>query len=261
MSQEMDASTRGRPRVAVVSGAASGIGAAAAEAFAAAGCRVVIADRDEEAAESHAETLRARGYATRAAHVDVTDAVSVAGLFAGVKTEYHGCDVLINSAGISGTTDFEEVTLESWNRMLSINVTGTLLMAQGAVELMKQSGSGRIVNISSVNGLRATRGRTVYGTSKAAVIGLTRQMAIELAAYRITVNAVAPGPIDTPMTRAFYTPTVREAWNRQIPLARFGTTEEVAAACRFLASPEASYVTGHTLPVDGGFTAAGLLEV
>jgi 3-oxoacyl-[acyl-carrier protein] reductase len=151
--------------------------------------------------------------------------------------------------------------LERWNSTIAINVTGALLMTQHAIPLMKRGSRGRVVNISSISGVRASAGRMAYGTSKAAIIGLTRQLAIELAADNITVNAVAPGPVDTATARAVHTELTRESYLRLIPMKRYGRPEEVAAAVSFLCSADASYITGHTIPVDGGYLAAGVLEI
>lgn len=247
-------------RVVVVTGGAAGIGAAIADRFCNDGYLVVIADINEAAARARARVLRGRGHQSIAEPVDVSSSDSINQLFQQIQTRVGYCDVLINNAGIAGSTPLEELPLRQWEKTLSVNVTGTLLASRAVLPLMRLRGQGRIVNMASVSGLRAGIGRTAYGTSKAAVIGLTRQMAVELAGERITVNTVAPGPVDTAMTRQFYTPAMREGWRQQIPAGRFGTPEEVAAAFAFLASPESSYITGHTLPVDGGFMSAGVLS-
>ena len=141
---------------------------------------------------------------------------------------------------------------------MNVNVVGTLLCAQAASRLMLRRRWGRIVNIASVAGIRAVgTGRTAYGTSKAAVIALTRQMAVELAEHGITANAVAPGPVDTPMTRVLHTDQFRDEYAKAIPMNRYGTTPEIAAAVMYLVSDAASYTTGVVLPVDGGFLACG----
>jgi 3-oxoacyl-[acyl-carrier protein] reductase len=141
---------------------------------------------------------------------------------------------------------------------MEINVTGAMLCAQRAARLMVPRRWGRIINIASVAGLRAVgTGRTAYGTSKAALVALTRQIAVELAADGITANAICPGPIDTPLTRVLHSDQFRSEYTRAIPMSRYGTTEEIAFAAAFLASDGASYITGIALPVDGGFLAAG----
>jgi NAD(P)-dependent dehydrogenase (short-subunit alcohol dehydrogenase family) len=143
---------------------------------------------------------------------------------------------------------------------MNINLTGTLLCSQRAARLMVLRHWGRIINIASVAGMRAVgKGRTAYGTSKAAVIGLTRQIASELAEHGITANAIAPGPVDTPMTEVLHSPAFREAYTSAIPMKRYGAPDEIAAAVSFLASENAAYITGVAIPVDGGFMSAGAL--
>lgn len=196
--------------------------------------------------------------ATHALRLDVTDAASVEACFAEVDARWGRCDVVVNNAGIARTFPFLDFPLDSWKAHLDVNVTGVLLCAQQGARLMRRRAWGRIINVASVAGMRAVGvGRTGYGTSKAAVIGLTRQMAVELAAHGITANAVAPGPVDTPMTRVLHTDRFREDYSSAIPMRRYGTQEEVAATVAFLASEEASYITGAVLPVDGGFLASG----
>jgi NAD(P)-dependent dehydrogenase (short-subunit alcohol dehydrogenase family) len=167
----------------------------------------------------------------------------------------------VNNAGIATTAPVSELPLERWNSTMAVNVTGALLMTQSAIPLMKKGGWGRIVNISSISGVRASAGRIAYGTSKAAIIGLTRQLAIELAPDNITVNSVAPGPVDTATARALHTELTRQSYVRMIPMRRYGRPEEIAAAVSFLCSEDASYITGHTIPVDGGYLAAGVIEI
>jgi NAD(P)-dependent dehydrogenase (short-subunit alcohol dehydrogenase family) len=196
--------------------------------------------------------------ATHALRLDVTHAASVEACFAEVDARWGRCDVVVNNAGIARTFPFLDFPLDSWKAHLDVNVTGVLLCAQQGARLMRRRAWGRIINVASVAGMRAVGvGRTGYGTSKAAVIGLTRQMAVELAAHGITANAVAPGPVDTPMTRVLHTDRFREDYSSAIPMRRYGTQEEVAATVAFLASDEASYITGAVLPVDGGFLASG----
>jgi 3-oxoacyl-[acyl-carrier protein] reductase len=193
--------------------------------------------------------------------VDVSAAGSVVALFEWLTRDLGRCDVLVNNAGIASTASVSELGLERWNSTIAVNVTGALLMTQHAIPLMKKGGRGRIVNISSISGVRASAGRIAYGTSKAAIIGLTRQLAIELALDNITVNSVAPGPVDTATARAVHTELTRQSYLRLIPMKRFGRPEEIAAAVSFLCSEDASYITGHTIPVDGGYLAAGVLDI
>ena len=245
-------------RVALVTGAAKGIGAAIADRLARDGRHVVIGDIDDAEAGAKAEALRAAGHRADAVRLDVSQPESVAAAFAELDRRFGRCDIVVNNAGIAKTAPFLDFPLESWQAHLNVNVTGVLLCSQHGGRLMRREGWGRIVNIASVAGLRAVGvGRTGYGTSKAAVIGLTRQMAVELAEHHITANAVAPGPVDTPMTRVLHSPEFRQAYTSALPMRRYGTPEEIAAAVAYFASEDAGYVTGTVLPLDGGFYASG----
>lgn len=248
----------GQQRVALITGAAKGIGAAIADRLARDGMRVLVGDIDEVQARAKADELTQAGFAAAPLQIDIGKAASVAAAFDVIDKQWGRCDVVVNNAGIAKTYPFVDFPLESWQAHLDINVTGVLLCAQhGARRMMKQRW-GRIINISSVAGMRAVGvGRTGYGTSKAAVIGLTRQMAVELAEHGITANAVAPGPVDTPMTRVLHSPEFRETYTNAIPMRRYGTVDEMAAAVGYLASEGAAYVTGIVIPVDGGFLASG----
>jgi NAD(P)-dependent dehydrogenase (short-subunit alcohol dehydrogenase family) len=245
-------------RVAVVTGGAQGIGAEVCERLAASSFRVVVADRDAAAGEATAARLRQAGGQAAALPLDVADAESVVRCFAQVERDWGRCDVLVNSAGIAKVMPFLEFPLDNFQATMAVNVTGTFLCGQAAARLMARHRWGRIVNIASVAGLRAVgTGRTAYGTSKGAVVALTRQMAVELAEHGITANAVCPGPVDTPMTRVLHTDRFREEYSKAIPMNRYGTSGEIAAAVMYLVSEEAGYVSGIAMPVDGGFLASG----
>ena len=245
-------------RVALVTGGAKGIGAEVCARLAAAGHRVLVADIDLDAARATAQQLREAGGRADAIALDVGRPESVAAAFAQVEREQGRCDILVNSAGIAKVFAFLDFPLDNFVATMNVNVTGTLLCAQAAARLMVKKRWGRIVNIASVAGLRAVgTGRTAYGTSKGAVIALTRQMAVELAEHGITANAVAPGPVDTPMTQVLHSAQFRQEYAKAIPMNRYGSTGEIAAAVMYLVSEEARYTTGIAMPVDGGFLASG----
>jgi 3-oxoacyl-[acyl-carrier protein] reductase len=245
-------------RIALITGAAKGIGAAIALKLARDGLHVLIGDIDEPQAQATADAMNAEGLAASPIRLDVSDANSVGAAFETIDRQWGRCDIVVNNAGIAKTFPFVEFPLESWQAHLNVNVTGVLLCAQHGARRMMQQRWGRIINIASVAGMRAVGvGRTGYGTSKAAVIGLTRQMAVELAEYNITANAIAPGPVDTPMTKVLHSPEFRHAYTSAIPMNRYGTPEEVAAAVSYLASDGAAYTTGIVIPIDGGFLASG----
>ena len=247
-------------RVALVTGAAVGIGAAIAERLARDGMSVLVSDRDEAEADRTASRLREQGLAAEPLRLDVGDADSVAAAFGIIAGRHGRCDVMVNNAGIAKTFPFLEFPIENFTATMAVNVTGTLLCAQHAARMMVPHGWGRIVNIASVAGMRSVgRGRTAYGTSKAAVIGLTRQMASELAEHGITANAVAPGPVDTPMTEVLHSAEFRGSYTAAVPMKRYGRPAEIADIVAFLASDHAAYITGAAIPVDGGFMAAGAL--
>ena len=245
-------------RVAVVTGGAMGIGAAVCQQLAKSGFTVVVADLDLTAATAMAGTLANEGHMAEAIQMDVGQPESVASGFSRISGQHGRCDVLVNCAGIAKVFPFLDFPLDNFIATMNVNVIGTLLCSQHAARLMTKNRWGRIVNIASVAGMRAVgKGRTAYGTSKGAVIALTRQMAVELADYGITANAVAPGPVDTPMTQVLHTDKFRAEYASAIPMKRYGTTVEIASAVSYLASEAASYVSGIVMPVDGGFLSAG----
>jgi len=246
------------PRVAVITGAAVGIGAAVAKRLAQDGFHVMVTDRDVKAATQTARSIEKAGGLATPHELDVGNPESIAQAFDAIRRTVGRCDVLVNNAGIAKTYPFIDFPLDNWNATMNINVTGTLLCSQHAARLMRKRRWGRIISIASVAGMRAVgSGRTAYGTSKAAVIGLMRQIAAELTVEGITANAIAPGPVDTPLTQVLHSPAFRQAYTAAIPAGRYGLTTEIAAMAAFLASDQAAYISGAVIPVDGGFYAAG----
>jgi len=243
-------------KVAVVTGGARGIGEGIARLMLSEGAQVHLVDVNRDTVE---ETAGALGDSAHGLAGDVSDPASVETFIQSVVDTAGRIDILVNCAGIGTQAPFLDTPIELWNRAMSINLTGTFLCSRHAARAMANTGGGSIVNIASISGARAGTGRTVYGTTKAGIIHLTRQMAIELAAHGIRANAVSPGPVDTEMTKQVHTQSQRERYYAVIPLARYGTIAEIAQAVVFLASDEASYITGHNIFADGGFMAAGLL--
>ena len=238
-------------KVAIVTGGLSGIGDAIAHRFADEGARVIAADLATDAAEL--DDGRVAPFQT-----DVADPASVDRLVSAVVAKYGRLDCLVNSAGIGADVPFLETTLETFDRIIAINLRGSFIVGQRAARAMRDSGGGAILNIASVSGVIGNVGRSAYGASKGGVVLLSKVMAVDLAAYGIRVNVLAPGPISTPLTDAVHTPAVREKWHEQTILRRYGRPDEMAGAAVFLCSDDASYITGHVLAADGGFLAAGL---
>ncbi len=244
-------------KVALVTGAARGIGLATTRRFLADGYRVALLDIDAETlARAHAGLARTGETLTLAC--DVADEKGVAEAVAAIDSAFGRLDALINNAGIAVFKPLLDTTCAEWQRTLAVNLTGPFLCVQAAAPVMARGGGGAIVNITSISGLRASTLRVAYGTSKAALSHLTRQQAAELAALNIRVNAVAPGPVDTAMARAVHSPAIRADYHDAIPLNRYGLEEEIADAILYLCSERASYITGQTLAVDGGFDATGI---
>ncbi len=244
-------------KAALVTGAARGIGLATAKRFLADGWRVALLDIDGENLQRTYGALAAPD-TTLAIECDVADPAGVKRALDTVAERFGRLDALVNNAGIAIFKPILEVSYEDWSRVLAVNLTGPFLCTQAAAPLMRDSGGGAVVNITSISGLRASTLRTAYGTSKAGLAQLTQQQAIELASLGIRVNAVAPGPVDTAMAKAVHTPDIRAAYHDAIPLDRYGLEEELAEAIFFLCSERASYITGQTLAVDGGFEATGI---
>jgi 3-oxoacyl-[acyl-carrier protein] reductase len=246
-----------KDKVALITGSGRGIGAACAERFAAEGAAVMVADKDPETAAATAAAIGAAGGEAASLRADVSVPEECAEMVRATVDRFGRIDLLVNNAGIGMHRLFLKTTLEEWERVLRINLTGVFLTAQAAARRMADQKSGRIINIGSISGQRGGTGRSAYGTAKAGVHQLTRIMAVELAPLGIAVNAVAPGPVRTDITN--YGPRQNQAYLDRIPMGDFGSREAVASAVLYLASDECGFVTGHVLNVDGGFGAAGLM--
>jgi 3-oxoacyl-[acyl-carrier protein] reductase len=240
-----------KDKVALVTGASQGIGRAIALAFAQSGAKVAVAARQVGKLEELVKEIEAAGGEALAVPLDVADPAQVKTAFAAVLAKFGKLDVLVNNAAITKDTLALRMKLEDWDAVLRTNLTGTYLCIQQALGAMLKARYGRIVNITSVVAQTGNAGQANYVSSKAGVIGLTRAIAVEVASRSITVNAVAPGFIETPMTDPL-SPELKEKMKSMIPLGRFGTDKEIASAVMFLASDEAAYITGQVLDVNGG---------
>jgi NAD(P)-dependent dehydrogenase (short-subunit alcohol dehydrogenase family) len=246
-----------KDKVAIITGSARGIGRAIAEAMAREGARVVVTDRDGEEASKTAQSIGAAAIAIQA---DVSSAEDIKALFEDTVKALGRIDVLVNNAGIGSTRLVVDIGLEEWERIIRVNLTGAFLCSQQAARSMiAQGAGGKIINIVSLSGQKGGVGRSAYGASKAGLEVLNKIMAVEFAEHGINVNAIAPGPIMTETGKGMHTQETVEAYHRLIPQRRYGEPSEIATAAVFLASDDASYITGHTLNVDGGFLAAGLM--
>jgi len=245
-------------RIAIVTGGGSGLGAGIAERFAEEGARLVLADLNGANAEAVAEKIRQGQADAIAVETDVTDYAAAGDLVARTIDKFGTVDILVNSAGTSRHMTFLDANPEDFQAIMKVNLEGTMYCGQHAGRIMVKNGYGRIINIASISGERAGIGRTGYGVSKFAVIGLTKQMALELGPQGVTVNAVGPGPVDTPLTKVAHSEETRRAYLDLIPLNRYGKVEEMADAAAYLAGEQAAYVNGHVLFVDGGFVSVGI---
>jgi NAD(P)-dependent dehydrogenase (short-subunit alcohol dehydrogenase family) len=249
--------TSGPNKVVLVTGAARGIGLATASRFLEDGWRVAMLDILGDTLRSAVDELGCAD-ALLAIEADVSDPKAVQAAVQQAHRRFGRIDALVNNAGIAVFKPMLEVTLEDWQRVLAVNLTGPFLMTQAVAPIMRDQGGGAVVNITSISGLRASTLRVAYGTSKAGLTHLTKQQAAELGEYGIRVNAVAPGPVDTAMAKAVHTPEIRADYHDHIPLNRYGLESELAGAIRFLCGEEAGYITGQVLAVDGGFEATGV---
>jgi len=248
-----------KDKVALVTGARQGMGKAHALALASQGAKVIVTDIDESECQKVVNEIESQGGEAIALKLDVSSAEEVGRVFDSAVEHFGRLDILVNNAGVFIPKAFLEITEDEWNKVIDINLKGQFLCAQRAAKEMAKNKWGRIINIASIASGQVGIGMewgSHYTASKGGVIGLTETLAIELAPLGINVNAVAPGAIDTPMLRAGAEEEELKKWVEKIPLKRIGKPEEVSAMVVFLASEEASYITGATFYVDGGWLAA-----
>lgn len=248
-----------KSKVAIVTGAASGIGEAIAVRFAEEGASICVPDKNLEGAENTVKKIETLGGDGLAFATDVTDIAAVENTVKETIDAFGKIDILVNNAGISWSKLILDTTVEDWDLMIRTHLHSCFYFSRTVAESMveKQNG-GKILNLSSINGIMGSVGRGAYGAAKGGTITLTRVMAVEFAQYGINVNVLAPGPILTPMLEPLWD-DVRE-YPKDVPLKRFGTLQDISSAALFLCSNESDYITGTTFPVDGGFCIAGKID-
>jgi NAD(P)-dependent dehydrogenase (short-subunit alcohol dehydrogenase family) len=243
-----------KDRVAVVTGGGSGLGEGIARALAAEGCNLCVLDRDASAAQQTALSLTATGIIAQSIAVDVGDPTAVENAFAKALAKFGRLDILVNAAGVISTGLVADLPVTEWQRIAQVNLAGVIYCVKAAIPVMKQQRHGRIINIASVSAMRGggSVGNTLYGTTKAGVVALTMGLARELGPFGITANAIAPAVVDTAMTHAALTEDAKRRILERIPLGRLAQLSDVADLATFLASERAGFITGATIPVDGG---------
>ena len=248
-------------QVAIVTGAGQGIGKAIALQFAKEGASVAVIDINEKTANNTAQEINRLGRQAVVRIADVSNPELVEAAVNTIASKFGHIDVLVNNAGIEKRAPFFEITPADWQRQLDVNLSGTFYCSQSAARHMAKRKYGRIVNISSVAGLIGPIDLAAYGTTKAGIVGLTRAASLDLADFGITVNAIAPGPIETELMLGAWSAEALRERPQHGAIARFGTVDEIAHAALFLASPDSGFITGITLPVEGGAVAAGAYMV
>ncbi|MFG1299213.1 glucose 1-dehydrogenase [Xanthobacter sp. V3C-3] len=246
-------------RSALVTGASGGLGAFFAERLAQAGARVAVAARRRDACADLCARIEAAGGTAIALSLDVTDEASARAAVAETVAAFGGLDILVNNAGVTGTTALIDETAEAWDRILDTNLKGSFLMAQAAARAMVAGGQGgSIINVASILGLRVAGQVAAYAASKAALVQLTKSMALEWARHSIRANALCPGYVETDLNRDFFATDAGKALVRRIPFRRLGTLEDLVGPLLFLSSEASQYVTGTAVVVDGGHLVSSL---
>jgi len=242
--------------VAVITGASKGLGRSMAEALARNGAAVALVARNQELLEEVAEGIKAKGGKAETIVADVTEEAAVAEVQRTVEESLGVCDILINNAGINNRKAIDEFSLEEWNEILGVNLTGPFLCSRAFVPGMKQKKWGRILNMTSIMSHVSLANRTGYSTTKAGLIGFTKALALELASHGVTVNGISPGPFATEMNKPLLEdPEKNKMFLERIPLGRWGQVKEIGALAAFLCSDEAGFITGTDIVIDGGWIA------
>jgi NAD(P)-dependent dehydrogenase (short-subunit alcohol dehydrogenase family) len=249
-----------RPDVLLITGGASGIGAALFEAAIADGRIVVGFDINDEAIAAQQKRFATAGARANFTCVDIVDEAAVTRAVHEVEDDIGPITGLVNSAGIGREAPFLETSASMFRAILEVNLIGSFIVARQVAAAMVARSAGSIINIASVSGLVGNVGRAAYGASKGGIITLTKVMAVELARYGVRVNAIAPGPVETPMVRGMHSPETRQSWIATVPQGRYADPREIAGAVRFLLDERGSgFITGQTLAIDGGFSVAGIM--
>ncbi len=247
-------------QTAIVTGGAGGIGFATAKKLLAAGANVIIVDVNEEAGKKAIRFLKTEANDVQFVQCDVSEESSVSEFTKSLLKRGQSVEILMHFAGIGLEKNALKISLDEWNNILKVNLTGTFLVSREVSKLMIPQKYGRIVTMSSIAGMRGGTGRAAYAASKGGVIALTKVLALELAEYDITVNALAPGAIETELVKKMHDDETRRAYLQGIPMRRYGLPDEVAMAAIYLALPGSSYLTGTVFPVDGGFASSGVIK-
>ncbi|MEX2303075.1 MAG: SDR family NAD(P)-dependent oxidoreductase [Bryobacterales bacterium] len=243
-------------RIAVITGASKGLGRQMAESLAAAGAAVALVARSESLLQDVAAGIRNQGGKAEILVADVTDETGVGEVAQHVEEKLGVCDILINNAGINNRKSIEDFTLTEWQEILAVNLTGPFLLSRAFVPGMKSKKFGRIINMTSIMTHVSLPNRTGYSATKAGLLGFTKSLALELAAFNITVNGISPGPFGTEMNKALMEDPEKNAmFTSRIPVGRWGKVEEIGALAAFLCSAEAGFITGTDIVIDGGWTA------